>query len=96
MPNGVTGLELSGAEAYSLVYADDKLLGEKITSPYTFSIDNSLWNKSITLRIVQYSSISPIFGDVDYWDKKTEWVGWRGTPSPRRHSFGFKKLYWRF
>jgi hypothetical protein len=72
------------------------MVDEKITAPYEFDIDSSVWDKKINLKIEQYSSIGPIFGNVDYWDKTTEKVGWRGTPSPTPKTFGFESLYFLF
>ena len=96
VPDGARQLELYGTELYTTVYADGVLLGERIASPYVFEIDSSLWNKTVDLKIVQCSSMAPIFGDVDYWDKMSERSQWRGTPSPEKCSFGFENLCWSF
>lgn len=96
IPKGAVQIYLQGTDLYTKVYIDNILVGEKISSPYTFDIDSSLWNKEVTLKIEQYSSIGPIFGDTDYWDKSVEKASWRGTPSTASHPFGFDAIYWIF
>jgi hypothetical protein len=96
IPQGVKKVQLQGACLYTKLYIDDVMVDEKITAPYEFDIDSSVWDKKINLKIEQYSSIGPIFGNVDYWDKTAEKVGWRGTPSPTPKTFGFESLYFLF
>ena len=72
------------------------MLGEKIATPFVYNVDSSHWEKELELKIVQRTSMAPIFGDTDYWDKNVEACGWRGTPSTCLHSLGFKKLFWNF
>ena len=96
VPNGATALEISGTRLYTAVYADKKMLGEKIFSPYIFSIDAEMWGKEVCLEIVQLSSMGNIFGNVDYWDKVSEKSQWRGTPAPQKSVFGFSKINWVF
>ncbi|MBQ8546014.1 MAG: hypothetical protein IJ437_03625 [Clostridia bacterium] len=94
VPQGVKGVELSGTKLYTLLYLGDELLGEKITAPYIFNIENELYGKEIELKIVQFSSIGPIFGDVDYWDKNAKQSQWRRTPSTSETFFGFDEISW--
>ena len=68
VPQGVTGIELLGTKLYTVLYLENSLSSEKITTPYIFGVEKELWGKEIELKIVQFSSIGPIFGDVDYWD----------------------------
>ncbi len=96
VPYGAKAIELYGTKLFTQIYANEKILGEKIVSPYIFNIDKSLWNKRISLKITQYSSIAPIFGNVAYWDKNVEECGWRGTASPKQQPFGFDKICWIF
>ena len=96
IPKGVKKVQLQGACFYTKLYIDDVMVDEKITAPYEFDIDSSVWNKKINLKIEQYSSIGPIFGNIDYWDKTAEKVGWRGTPSPTPKTFGFESIYFLF
>ncbi len=96
VPYGAKAIELYGTELFTQIYANNILLGEKIASPYIFNIDKPLWNKRVSLKITQYSSIAPIFGDVDFWDKTVGECGWRGTPSPKQQPFGFDKICWLF
>jgi len=96
VPQGVTGIELSGTKLYTVLYLEGSLSGEKITAPYIFNIEKELWGKEVELKIAQFSSIGPIFGDVDYWDKNTKHSQWRGTPSTGETLFGFDEINWIF
>lgn len=94
VPQGVTGIELLGTKLYTVLYFEGELSGEKITTPYIFNVEKELWGKEIELKIVQFSSIGPIFGDVDYWDKNAKCSQWRGTPSSGETHFGFDEINW--
>ncbi|MBO5338680.1 MAG: hypothetical protein J6A96_03145 [Clostridia bacterium] len=94
VPEGVSSIELSGTTLYTTLFIDEISLGEKICSPYIFNVPNNLWGKTVCLRIIQYSSMAPIFGDTDYWDKNAESSQWRGTPSTTKVLFGFDSIKW--
>ena len=94
VPQGVTRIELLGTKLYTVLYFEGELSGEKITTPYIFNVEKELWGKEIELKIVQFSSIGPIFGDVDYWDKNAKRSQWRGTPSSGETHFGFDEINW--
>ena len=94
VPQGAVGIELLGTKLYTMLYLDEYPSGEKITAPYIFNIRKELWGKEIELKIVQFSSIGPIFGDVDYWDKNAKRSQWRGTPSTSETYFGFDEINW--
>lgn len=94
VPQGVTGIELLGTKLYTVLYFEGELSGEKITTPYIFNVEKELWGKEIELKIVLFSSIGPIFGDVDYWDKNAKRSQWRGTPSSGETHFGFDEINW--
>ena len=94
VPQGAVGIELLGTKLYTVLYLDEYPSGEKITAPYIFSVEKELWGKEIELKIVQFSSIGPIFGDVDYWDKNAKRSQWRGTPSTGKTHFGFDEINW--
>ena len=96
VPQGVTGIELLGTKLYTVLYFEGELSGEKITTPYIFNVEKELWGKEIELKIVQFSSIGPIFGDVDYWDKNAKRSQWRGTPSTSETHFGLDEINWIF
>ena len=96
VPQGATGIELSGTKLYTALYLEGSLSGEKITAPYIFNIEKELWGKEAELKIAQFSSIGPIFGDVDYWDKNAKHSQWRGTPSTGETLFGFDEINWIF
>lgn len=95
IPYGAKGIRLKDTNLFTKIYLDDILLGEKCFSPYIYNIDKSLWERKALLKITQYSSIAPIFGDVAYWDKEILECGWRGTPSPTNIPFGFT-IEWIF
>ena len=92
IPQGAKFIELEGTQLYTLAYCDNILLGEKIASPYIFEIDKDLWGKSVELKIVQYTSMGNIFGDVAFWDKVSLKSQWRGTPSTHKSNFGFDRI----
>ena len=94
VPMDACGIELTGTELYTEIYINNSLTGNAICPPYNFALDKSLKGKVITIKIVQYSSLSPIFGNVDYWDKNSVASQWRGTPSSHPTEFGFKKINW--
>ncbi|MBQ2809769.1 MAG: hypothetical protein IJF11_02630 [Clostridia bacterium] len=94
VPQGAVGIELLGTKLYTVLYLEGSLTGEKITAPYIFDIEKELWGEEIELKIVQFSSIGPIFGDVDYWDKNAKRSQWRGTPSSGETYFGFDEINW--
>ena len=94
VPQGALGIELLGTKLYTLLYLDGSLSGKRITAPYIFNVRKELWGKEIELKIVQFSSIGPIFGDVDYWDKNAKRSQWRGTPSSGETHFGFDEINW--
>jgi hypothetical protein len=92
IPLGTTELELCGTELLTEVYIDGKYCGTKAFAPFTFHIDSSYKGKQVKIKIVQYSSMAPIFGDVDYWDKNVINCGWRGTPSTENKTFGIDNI----
>ena len=96
VPQNAKAIEIKGTTLYTCVYADSTLLGKKICFPYVFSINETFQGKNITLKIAQYSSIAPIFSDVDYFDKHSENVQWRGTPVPTNVKFGWNEINWIF
>lgn len=69
-------------------------IGEKIVAPYIYEIDKSWWNKKIRMKLIQHSSMGSIFGNVDFWDEKSESVQWKGTPSTGKTLFGFEQINW--
>lgn len=94
VPESATAIRLFGTSLYTEVFIDGETIGERIYSPYVYPIEESFRGKRIKLRIVQRSSIAPIFGDVGYYDKKSDGIGCRGTPSPKATLFGFDKICW--
>ena len=94
VPNGIKAIELLGTNLYTRVYLNGCLIGENIVSPYRFDIPSDFCGNVVELKIVQYTSIAPIFGNVKYWDDFSENVGWRGTPSTEKTPFGFEKAFW--
>ncbi|MBQ8567218.1 MAG: hypothetical protein IJ445_06525 [Clostridia bacterium] len=92
IPKGALRLELYGTDMLTQVYLNGALLGDRAFAPYEFDIPREAWGKNVELKIVQYSSIAPIFGDVDFWDKTVESCGWRGTPSTENKHFGFSRI----
>ncbi len=94
VPEGAKGLVLKGTDLYTKVFIDDELVGERIFGPYLYVTKEQLQGKTVTLKIEQFSSLGPILGDIAYYDKNSQNVGWRGTPSPGATLFGFDGMNW--
>lgn len=94
VPDCACGIELKGTDLYTRIDINGLMLGEKICAPYLYELDPAYKGKTVTVKITQYSSIAPIFGDTDYIDKVSEKVQWRGTPSTRKTLFGFQEINW--
>ena len=92
VPNNAEKIEICGTDLLTEVYINDTPLGKKAFSPYIFDIPSNISGTKIALKIVQYSSIAPIFADVDFWDKNVKECAWRGTPSTTKRSFGFSHI----
>lgn len=95
VPFGAVSLEAAGSGLYTLAELDGRLLGADILSPAVFPIPSELWGREVTLCLTQHSSIGPIFGNVDCWDRLATVSQWRGTPSTAMHPFGISRLCWR-
>ena len=92
IPVGAKELYILGTDLLTLVYLNGKEL-EKLTHTHgAFKISEEFSGKLVDIKILQYSSIAPIFGDVDFWDIASKNVSWRGTPSPIKESFGFSSI----
>ena len=92
IPNNAEKIEICGTDLLTEVYINDTPLGKKAFSPYIFDIPSNISGTKVALKIVQYSSIAPIFADVDFWDKNVKECAWRGTPSTTKRSFGFSHI----
>lgn len=92
IPSGTKALKIHGTDFVASVYINGVCIGTKAFAPYVYDIPSSLGGKEATLKIVQLSSIAPIFGDVCFWDEEVKECGWRGTPAPEGKAFGFSKI----
>ncbi len=95
IPSDVEKLQIYGTDVVTRVCINGTPVGIGAFAPYEFKIPSEAKDKKAELKIVQYSSIAPIFGDVDFWDKTVECCGWRGTPSPENRYFGFSKIMFK-
>lgn len=95
IPENATQIELVGTTLFTRLHLDGAFVGECAFAPYTYPIQKELCGKNVCLKITQYSSIAPVFGDVDFWDKTVTLCGWRGTPSPSQHPFGISKIVFK-
>ena len=91
IPADAKAIELEGALLYTEFYIDGVLAGEGIYAPYVFKIDEEYRNKTVEVKIIQYSNIGAVFGDVEYFTENSKTTNWK-TPSPVNASFGMKKL----
>ncbi len=96
VPERVKAVEIKGSKLYTILNINGKITGERICSPYIYPIDEALCGKTVKLTVTQYSSLGPIFGDIEYFEKNSERVKWRGTPLPENNIFGFGELHWIF
>lgn len=94
VPEEARFLELKGTTLYTCVSINGKMVGEKICSPYIYEIDREFCGKLVDLKIVQYSSLGPVFGDVEYWDNNSQKVSWKGIASPKKAKFGVTEAEW--
>lgn len=92
LPAMVDEIEITGTRLYTTVYLDNQYLGSAIYAPYRYHIEPVAHERTCVLKIVQKSSIGPIFGDVAYFDAHKKQVSWRGTPSTGETFFGFEKV----
>ena len=94
VPEKSVFLEIATYGLFTRVFFENELLGEQIDFIQKYPIDSKLRNKKVVLKIEQYSSLGPIFADVDYWDKYSHNVKWKNTPSCKHAKFGFQKINW--
>ncbi len=92
IPIYCNAIEICGADLLTEVYINDTLTSKKAFPPYVYDLSEDLQDKTVKIKIVQYSSVAPIFGDVAYWDKSVKECGRRGTPSTKNVGFGFEKI----
>ncbi len=81
---------------YTSLYVNDQLVGEKICYPYIFDVDESVAGKTVIIKIVQHSSIAPIFGDLKYFDEVlvNRENGTHSVQPDYKTMFGFEKISW--
>ena len=96
VPNNAKFVEIKGTGLYTSVYMYGENIGEKICTPYIYEVPSQLYNKEVELKIVQCSSIAPIFGDTKYFDDHSETAKWKGTPNTQNIKFGFSEINWIF
>lgn len=68
IPEGAKAIELKAENLYTSLYINDEFKGDKICSPFIFDIDESFWNKFVNIKIIQHSSIAPVFGDLKHFE----------------------------
>lgn len=96
VPEGAKGIELKGTMLYTCLYINDVLIDSKIHAPYVYTWDTDFHQTEAHLKIVQYSGMGPIFGDVVFWNEHSNSVCWNNTPAPGNTLFGFNALSWLF
>lgn len=96
VPKGAKALVIEGTDLYTAVFANGHKLGEKICSPYIYAVDKNMQSSVIELKIHQASTLGPIFGDIDYFDKNSDSVKWKNLKSVGKTLFGFDKISWEF
>ena len=96
VPENVKSIELAGTDLYTTLYIDDQLIGEKVCYPFVYDIDSSMQNKTVDIKIVQHSSMAPIFGDLYYFDQVliNRENGTHSVQPNYKTMFGFDKINW--
>ena len=94
VPENVNSIEIEGTDLYTSLYINNKLVGEKICYPYMFDVENN--NETVELKIVQHSSMAPIFGDLQYFDRMliNRENGTHSVQPNYKTMFGFEKINW--
>lgn len=91
VPSDAKAIELEVASLYTEVYINGAFAGERIYSPYVFQIDEKYKNETVELKIIQYSNIGPVFGDVDYYTENSKTTNWK-TPAPSEAKYGCDRI----
>jgi len=96
VPQNAKAVEIKGTDLYTSLYVNDQLVGEKICYPYIFDVDESVVGKTVTIKIVQHSSIAPVFGDLKYFDEVlvNRENGTHSVQPDYKTMFGFEKISW--
>lgn len=92
VPADASKLQLSGTKLLTEVYINNVLVETQYYEPYNYALCDSYRGKNINLKIVQYSSIGPIFGDDEYYSKNSKAVLWKNAPYITETRFGFEKI----
>ena len=93
VPEGKTEISVFGTSLFTRVYMDGTLLGECAFAPYCLGLGGKTGEHE--LKIVQYSSIAPMFGDTKYFNEHSNTVKWATTPQSGKTLFGFEKIGFR-
>ena len=92
VPKGAKAIEIKGSKLFTALCINDNLIDKKICAPYIFNVNENLQGKYIKLKITQYSSLGPVFGDVGYFHKHSDDVSWDVNVFPELDVFGFEEL----
>ena len=92
IPECAREIEIISAAVYTKVWIGTECIGEGIIPPFRFLIPEEMKGQNTVLKIEHRSSIAPLFGDVDYFDKATREVKWRGTPAPTDTDLGVAEI----
>ena len=64
IPKEAIGMKIEGTVLFTKVYINGILIDEKIVAPYLYDVSR-FKGERVDLKIVQYSSMAPMFGDSD-------------------------------
>ncbi|MBE6729766.1 MAG: hypothetical protein E7568_06005 [Ruminococcaceae bacterium] len=96
IPLNAKAIEIKGTTLYTILFANDNMLGEKIFSPFVYEIPTDLQGKKVNITILQCSSIAPIFSDINYYEQHGKDIKWKGTPTPQDIKYGFNEINWLY
>ena len=96
VPANAGAVEIEGTDLYTSVYINDQLVGDKMCYPFVYDIDSSMQNKTVDIKNVQHSSMAPIFGDLQYFDRVliNRENGTHSVQPNYKTMFGFDKINW--
>ncbi|MCQ2436498.1 MAG: hypothetical protein MJ101_06305 [Clostridia bacterium] len=92
VPEGATAIEIKGEPLYCELWLGDKCLGTHAAPPFVFDLPRLDGRTTLTFK--QFSSLSSLFGDVNYFNYHQNAIRWRSTLPSHPARFGFDSVIW--
>ena len=96
VPENAKAVEIEGTDLYTSIYINDQLVDEKMCYPFVFDVTDSMGGKTVDIKIVQHSTMAPMFGDLQYFDRVliNRENGTHSVQPNYKTMFGFDKINW--